>query len=67
MSGEPRERAVELLVVGAVELHSAALTVNNRDDAVHIGVIFQEAERRTRSAMYLLVLAEQFTVPITAR
>ena len=65
--GEAGQRAVELLVVGPVVLHRAALAVHDGDDAVHVREVLEDARSRTRSAMYLLVLAEQFTVLMTAR
>ena len=54
-------------MVWTVVLHGAAGLVRDRHDAVDIGIIASAMSvARKRSEMYLLVLAEQFTVLIMA-
>ena len=67
MLGEAGQRAVELVVVGAVVLHGAAGLVRDGHHAVDVGILLA-ADRcaRKRSEMYLLVLAEQLTVLMMA-
>ncbi len=43
MAGESRQRAVELLVIGSVELHPATLAVDDGDDAIHVREVLQNA------------------------
>ena len=67
MPGEAGERAVELVVVGAVVLHGAAGLVGDRPRRRRrSGNCFSNSVARMRSEMYLLVLAEQLTVLMMA-
>ena len=55
------------LVVGAVVLHGAAGLVRDRHHAVDVrDTASADRSARSRSEMYLLVLAEQFTVLMMA-
>ena len=65
--GEAGQRAVELVVVGAVVLHGAAgLVRDRRRRRRRSGTASSRSVARNRSEMYLLVLAEQLTVLMMA-